>query len=401
MSLRVARRLGTLAAALALASITAGSVSASPAEIRAARAEAESVLAEIAEIDRNLELAVEAYNSATLRLDEIQADIEQQRAPPGDRPQRPTGSPSITSPSGWWRSTPRASSRRSRSSSARRASTSSSTGSTRPSASPSEDVRIVEQIRGARAEMRLRERKLAKARAEQKQVVAERGEQRESIEGQLAERQALYSSIKDQIVQLEAEERERQRRLAEEQSRRQEEQQRIAGRRRVGWRGGPGGRRRPPEGIGTAPPAVWGGVVAIAMQYLGVPYVWGGASPSGFDCSGLVVYAFAQAGRPGLPHYTGSLWQMGVPSPATSSQPGDLVFFNGLGHMGIYIGGGQMIHAPHTGDVVKISDITAATTSPATSAPAASPNGRPTSAQLRRRDRPPGRVYNEARREVM
>jgi peptidoglycan DL-endopeptidase CwlO len=112
-----------------------------------------------------------------------------------------------------------------------------------------------------------------------------------------------------------------------------------------------------PEGIGTAPPGVWGGVVGIAMQYLGVPYVWGGASPSGFDCSGLVVYAFAQAGLPGLPHYTGALWQLGVAVSRDQLAAGDLVFFSGLGHMGIYIGGGQFIHAPHTGDVVKISDM--------------------------------------------
>ena len=356
MSLRAARRLGTLAATLTLACVTAGSVSASPAEIRAARAEAESVLAEIAEIDRNLELAVEAYNSATLRLDEIQADIEQNErhlaiARRSHRlAQRHLAERLVALYTEGEQSTLEVilgsaslDELVDRLDSAERIS--------------EEDVRIVEQIRGARAEMRVRERKLARARAEQKQVVAERGEQREWIEGQLVERQALYSSIEDQIAQLEAEERERQRRLEEERRRQQEEAERIvAAAESVGV-------SVPevvstPEGIGTAPPGVWGGVVGIAMQYLGVPYVWGGASPSGFDCSGLVVYVFAQAGRPGLPHYTGSLWQMGVAVSRDQLQAGDLVFFNGLGHMGIYIGGGQMIHSPHTGDVVKISDIT-------------------------------------------
>ena len=107
-----------------------------------------------------------------------------------------------------------------------------------------------------------------------------------------------------------------------------------------------------------APPARYGGVVGIAMRYLGVPYRWGGASPStGFDCSGFTMYVFAQIGV-SLPHYTGSQYQMGSPVSRDQLQAGDLVFFNGLGHMGIYIGGGNFIHAPHTGDVVKISSMT-------------------------------------------
>jgi cell wall-associated NlpC family hydrolase len=92
------------------------------------------------------------------------------------------------------------------------------------------------------------------------------------------------------------------------------------------------------------------------MQYLGVPYVWGGASPSGFDCSGFVMYVFSQLGV-SLPHSSYSQYGMGVPVSRDQLQPGDLVFFNGLGHVGIYAGGGSFIHAPHTGDVVKVSSI--------------------------------------------
>src|SRR5258708_12001523 len=104
------------------------------------------------------------------------------------------------------------------------------------------------------------------------------------------------------------------------------------------------------------------------MRYLGVPYVWGGESPSGFDCSGFVAYVYAQVGV-SLPHYTGAQWNVGVPVSRGDLQPGDLVFFDGLGHVGLYIGGDQFIHSPHTGDVVRISSLNAAS-SAATYAPA-------------------------------
>ena len=98
--------------------------------------------------------------------------------------------------------------------------------------------------------------------------------------------------------------------------------------------------------------------VNIALGQLGTPYVWGGGSPGGFDCSGLVSWAYAQAGRGGLPHFTGALWNSGTHISSQSDlAPGDLVFFHGLGHVGLYIGGGNFVHAPHSGDVVKISNL--------------------------------------------
>ena len=101
--------------------------------------------------------------------------------------------------------------------------------------------------------------------------------------------------------------------------------------------------------------------VRIALQYLGVPYRWGGADPfQGFDCSGLAMYVYAQLGIQ-LTHYTGSQFYEGARVPPSALLPGDLLFFepsaHGPQHEGIYIGDGQFIQAPHTGDVVKISSL--------------------------------------------
>jgi cell wall-associated NlpC family hydrolase len=103
-------------------------------------------------------------------------------------------------------------------------------------------------------------------------------------------------------------------------------------------------------------------VVAIAQRYLGVPYVWGGASPKGFDCSGLSMYCYAQIGI-GLSHGATDQQRASKPVSLSALQPGDLVFFGSASyshHVGIYVGGGSMIHAPHTGAVVSYGSISGA-----------------------------------------
>lgn len=101
-----------------------------------------------------------------------------------------------------------------------------------------------------------------------------------------------------------------------------------------------------------------GDVLDIAQQYLGVPYVWGGEDPSGFDCSGFVQYVFRQVGVD-LPRVSGDQAQVGEPvASLAEARPGDLVAFDApVDHIGIYAGGGKMIVAPKAGDVVKIQDI--------------------------------------------
>jgi cell wall-associated NlpC family hydrolase len=101
--------------------------------------------------------------------------------------------------------------------------------------------------------------------------------------------------------------------------------------------------------------------VAIAERYLGIPYVWGSADPKvGLDCSGLTMLVYRQLGV-SLDHYAAFQWLEGQRIAPDQLQPGDLVFFHmktdGPGHIGMYIGGGQFIQAPHTGDVVKISTL--------------------------------------------
>ena len=101
--------------------------------------------------------------------------------------------------------------------------------------------------------------------------------------------------------------------------------------------------------------------VAIAKRYLGIPYVWGGSTPTGgFDCSGLMMYVYRQLGIT-LDHYAAWQFLEGTRVAPQDLQPGDLVFWepkaDGPGHVGMYVGDGKMINAPHTGDVVRIVSI--------------------------------------------
>jgi cell wall-associated NlpC family hydrolase len=94
--------------------------------------------------------------------------------------------------------------------------------------------------------------------------------------------------------------------------------------------------------------------VKIALKAVGVPYRWGGTSPaSGFDCSGLVRWAYGRVGI-SLPHSSYALYGRGRGVPRSRMKPGDLVFFSGLGHVGLYVGHGRMVHAPHSGSRVQV-----------------------------------------------
>jgi cell wall-associated NlpC family hydrolase len=104
-------------------------------------------------------------------------------------------------------------------------------------------------------------------------------------------------------------------------------------------------------------------VVEYAKQFLGVPYVWGGTSPSGFDCSGLVYYVYKHFGVT-LNRVAAAMAENGTAVDLSALQPGDIVLFHNrakysqINHVGIYAGNGLFIHAPQTGDVVKFSTLT-------------------------------------------
>ena len=328
----------------------------------AKRAQAQDVLNQIREIDGQLGHAVEAYNLATLKLDAIQADLR-------------TNARHLTIAKSSLAGAQRNLSDRlvaiyvnggqasavevllgaeslddllNRLDAVERVS--------------DQDARVLHEVTTFKAEVSSRGRRLETARKAQSRIVAERASQRSSIEGQLRERQRMLTSIKGEIAALEAAEARRQAEL-EAQAR-----ARLAAAQRQ-TQAHPSAVQAPvapvvagepavaaPAPVMAAPAARYGGVVGIAMQYLGVPYVWGGASPSGFDCSGFIMYVYGKMGI-SLPHHAASQYGMGSPVSRDQLEAGDLVFFNGLGHVGIYIGGGSFIHAPHSGDVVKISSL--------------------------------------------
>jgi cell wall-associated NlpC family hydrolase len=332
----------------AVAALVAATVATADPSVSSKQAEARQVLAEIQQIDSQMGRAVEAYDAATARLETIKHNLRFNKK-------------ALT--------VARSNLVHSRAALARRLASLYMAGDDRSGVSvilgaqslddlingmetqqsvTDQDAHIVAEVKRAKKQIARHQRELVRARKIQERSVAIRAAQRTRIEHQLSERQALLSSIKSEIVHLQRMEAARQLALAAQARARLQTDPPPA-----------------PSGIGitistpeatVAPPSQYGGVVGIAMRYLGTPYSWGGSSPAGFDCSGFVMYVYSQVGV-SLPHYTGAQWNMGVPVSRDQLEPGDLVFFDGLSHVGIYIGGDQFIHAPHTGDVVKISSL--------------------------------------------
>jgi peptidoglycan DL-endopeptidase CwlO len=249
-----------------------------------------------------------------------------------------------------------------------------------------QDSRLLGDAKNLREQVVSRSRRLAESRLKQQQLLAQTERTRATVEAMLAARQQALKGKEQQVAQLEKEEAQRQallaaqaaaaRRLAEAQAAtaRQAEAQRRAAALAAPVKqlaaqtphsdaaphpaGGPAPQLSDPSGL----PNVLGSLkgeqaLRAATRYLGVPYVWGGESPGGFDCSGLVQYVFAQVGI-NLPRVAGDQQGVGAAVSRDALQPGDLVFFgNPAHHVGIYAGNGTMINAPYTGTVVRYDSI--------------------------------------------
>jgi peptidoglycan DL-endopeptidase CwlO len=325
------------------------------------KAEAQHVLAEIDQLDRDLGRAIEAYNASTIKLQHIKNQLTENRHELGIA-KRNLGNAETRLGN--------------RLTEIYMSGTADSTVEVLLGAHSLDDVinrldtanrvsaqdeQVLTQVRIYRHDVEVRGQALRRAHRAQQQVVADRAAAKAHIENGLADRKRLLSSIKDEIQRLQAEEAARQALLAAQARARmvaqQQAQQAQINQTVVGVTTQAPATSGDPAAVTTvAPPSHYGSAVGVAMAQLGKPYVWGAAGPDVFDCSGLVVYSYAAVGV-SLPHSSYALWNAGVYVSRDQLQPGDLVFFDGLGHVGIYIGGGQFIHAPHTGDVVKISNL--------------------------------------------
>jgi len=226
----------------------------------------------------------------------------------------------------------------------------------------SQDAALGRQALRFEQAVQQREQQLKQLKQKRVHAVAVIAAEKRTVESELAQQRQLLASIHTTISHLQAQERARE--LAAKRAAEARLAAEIAARKAAARAAAAQAAQSSSSPTIVPPPPVsvpTGGTGAghpeaasIALHYLGVPYVYGGASPSGFDCSGLVMYVYAQLGI-SLPHYTVAQWN--ATQPISSPAPGDLVFFNGLGHVGIYIGGGKFVDAPHTGSVVRIDSM--------------------------------------------
>ncbi|MFN8050399.1 MAG: NlpC/P60 family protein [Acidimicrobiales bacterium] len=232
---------------------------------------------------------------------------------------------------------------------------------------------VIDGLVASQKDLADREAALEAANAKVDAKVAEITASKQDLEATIADRQKLYASVKGELAAAVAAEQER---LAKAAAAKAEADARAAAARaaaarrpqavavRATVRGGAGGSTLssvvaevPASRNITPPPANAPTAVRVALEQQGDPYVWAADGPDSFDCSGLVLFAYRAAGVQ-LPHSSRGMRAMTRSITADELQPGDLVFGGSpVHHVGLYIGNGQMVHAPHSGDVVRVASI--------------------------------------------
>ncbi len=229
----------------------------------------------------------------------------------------------------------------------------------------SQDSEMIEQVEAYHNRVVERQTELAAQLEEEKVLASEAESAKAKVAQTLAANEKALAGKEAQIAQLEKEEAERQARLAAEAKKRAEEAakkaaaeaaaKKAAASKKTTGNSSSGGSSSVNVSVPDA--ASSSDIVSIAMDYLGCPYVWAGSSPSGFDCSGFVMYVYAKVGV-SLPHSSRMQYGCGKAVSRDDLRPGDLVFFgNPIHHVGIYVGDDKMIHAAGTGKDVRISTI--------------------------------------------
>jgi len=224
------------------------------------------------------------------------------------------------------------------------------------------DAELVAAVKTAKAAVEESERALQQRQAEQLALQAEAASRASRIEADVANQQRFVGELEAEVQALIAAEQERQRQLAAERARLAAEAAARAS--REGARSAANARAASdPSSLRAGHPAV----VEVALGFLGVPYVWGGSTPSGFDCSGLTQYCYSEVGV-SIPRTSKSQYNAGQHIDRDRLdliKPGDLVFFgtdgdaNRVHHVGMYVGDGNYLHAPYTGAVVRVDSLTA------------------------------------------
>lgn len=218
------------------------------------------------------------------------------------------------------------------------------------------DALVVASVKDARQRLESVRAGLENRRSEQLVLKKDAESKYSRLQAAVKAQEAYIASLDAALKQLVAEERERQEQIARERA--------AAAARTAATRGGGrGGRSFDAAALGRPHPEV----VTVARRFVGTtPYKWGGTTPAGFDCSGLVLYCYREIGI-SLPRTSRQQYRVGAfipPDRLDLLQPGDLVFFGRGGdpdrihHVGMYIGGGDMIHAPQTGEYVKVASFT-------------------------------------------